>query len=97
MLYYLDKGNILCRSGFILPHPRSFSQNDHCLVMLTLLTMLTMLGRLVLAVLTGQAEVLIDKELAGARVAGGEDGENNDDTCFHCYDQSLVTAVGWDF
>jgi len=33
-----------------------------------------------LSVLTGEAEVLVDEELAGYRVAGAEYGNNNDDT-----------------
>lgn len=34
-----------------------------------------------LPVLTGEAEVLVDEELATAGVAGGEDGKANDDSC----------------
>ena len=34
-----------------------------------------------LAVLAGESEVLVDKELAGDGVAGGEEGEPDDDTC----------------
>jgi hypothetical protein len=38
-----------------------------------------MRARLVLAVLTIEAEVLVDKEFADARIAGGEDSEANND------------------
>jgi hypothetical protein len=41
---------------------------------------LMMFDGVVLAVLTGEAKVLIDDEFAEARVAGGENGESNDNT-----------------
>ncbi len=45
------------------------------------LVMLTPGGLVViLAVLTGESEVLVDVELAEARVAGSEDGKPHDDT-----------------
>ena len=47
------------------------------------LTTLGVLGVVLLGlpVLAGQSEVLVDEELAGDRVAGGEEGEPDDDTC----------------
>jgi len=42
-----------------------------------------MCARLVLAVLTAEAEVLVDEEFANARIAGGEDSKtNNNAFCF---------------
>ena len=38
-------------------------------------------GVVVLAVLAGESEVLVEDELAGDGVAGGEEGEADDDTC----------------
>lgn len=73
MVCCLDKGDILCRSdGFCLVHGPSSYLEPFCLVVLG--------AALLLSVLATETKVLVDEEFACGRVAGGEDGESNDNT-----------------